>query len=110
MLYDRMTQAAEARDAEQWADLLHDDYTFVRHQSGSTMNKAQTTEMMRNFMASDAVQEDQRRCLYENDEILVIHSFLDFADGSREAVLVVHTKKDGQVLRSETGATLVSKG
>jgi hypothetical protein len=108
MLYDRMTQAIEARDAERWADLLHDDYVFVRHQSGSTMNKAQTMEMMRGFMASDAVQEDQRRCLYENEAVLVIHSFIRFADSSREAILVAHTKKDGKLLRSETGATPVS--
>lgn len=108
MLYDQMTQAIEERDAEQWADLLHDEYAFVRHQSGSTMNKTQTMEMMRNFMASDAVQEERRRCLYENDEILVIHSFMSFADNSQEAVLVFHTKKDGKLLRSETGATPVS--
>ncbi|MEC8423115.1 MAG: nuclear transport factor 2 family protein [Myxococcota bacterium] len=105
MLYEKMNAALEARDAEAWHDLLHDDFEFVRHQSGSSMNKDETIAMMRAFMASDAVQEEGRRCLYENEDILVVHSFMDFADNTREAVLVVYTKKDGRLHRSETGAT-----
>ena len=109
MLYPQIDKAMEQRDAEAWTDLLHDDFEFVRHQSGSSMNKAQVIEMMRGFMASDAVQEHSRRCVYENDDVLVIHSFMDFADNSSEAVLVVYTKKDGKLVRSETGATPISK-
>ena len=105
MLYPQMTAAMEARDADAWNDLLHEDYVFVRHQSGTTMNKAQVVEMMRQFMASDKVQESDRRCLYENDEVVVIHSVMAYADDSREAVLVFHTKKDGRLLRTETGAS-----
>ena len=109
MLYPQIEKAMEDRNAEAWTDLLHDDFEFVRHQSGSSMNKSQVIEMMRGFMASDAVQEHSRRCVYENDDVLVIHSFMDFADNSSEAVLVVYTKKDGKLVRSETGATPVSK-
>ena len=109
MLYPQIEKAMDQRDAEAWKDLLHDDFEFVRHQSGSSMNKAQVIEMMRGFMASDAVQEHSRRCVYENDDVLVIHSFMDFADNSSEAVLVVYTKKDGKLVRSETGATPISK-
>ena len=109
MLYPQIEKAMEDRNAEAWTDLLHDDFEFVRHQSGSSMNKAQVIEMMRGFMASEAVQEHSRRCVYENDDVLVIHSFMDFADNSSEAVLVVYTKKDGKLIRSETGATPISK-
>ena len=109
MLYPQIEKAMEERNAEAWSDLLHDDFEFVRHQSGSSMNKAQVLEMMRGFMASDAVQEHSRRCVYENDDVLVIHSFMDFADNSSEAVLVVYTKKDGKLIRSETGATPIRK-
>ena len=109
MLYDKMTAAMETRNAEAWADLLHEDYVFVRHQSGSTMNKPQVMEMMRQFMASEKVQESQRRCLYENDKVLVIHSVMDYADDSREAVLVFHDKKDGLLIRTETGATRLER-
>ena len=109
MLYPQIEKAMEDRNAEAWTDLLHDDFEFVRHQSGSSMNKAQVIEMMRGFMASEAVQEHSRRCVYENDDVLVIHSFMDFADNSSEAVLVVYTKKDGKLVRSETGATPIKK-
>ena len=105
MLYDKITAALEARDAEAWNQFLHEDFVFVRHQSGSSMDKTQTLEMMRQFMASDAVQERDRRCLYENDDALVVHSIMDFADGSTEAILVFYAKKDGKITRSETGAT-----
>jgi ketosteroid isomerase-like protein len=105
MLYEKITAALESRNADAWTELLHDDFEFVRHQSGTSMNKAETIEMMRGFMASDSVQEQDRRCLYENDDIVVVHSFMNFADSSREAILVFYTKKDGQLLRSETGAT-----
>ena len=109
MLYDRITAALQARDADAWNDFLHDDFEFVRHQSGGSFDKAQTVEMMRGFMASDAVTERDRRCLYENDEVLVVHSVMDFADGSREAVLVAYTVVDGKITRCETGATPVAK-
>ena len=105
MLYKRIDQAMSNRDASAWEDLLHDDFEFVRHQSGSSMNKQEVIEMMKQFMASEAVQEHSRRCIYENDEVLVTHAIMDFADNTRESVIAVYTKKDGRLLRSETGAT-----
>ena len=45
------------------------------------------------------------RCLYENEDILVRHQIMTFADGSKEAVMVVQLKKDGKIIKSETGAT-----
>ena len=50
------------------------------------------------------------RCIYENDDVLVEHSLMDFPDGSREAVMGVHVKKDGLIFKTETGATLIDKG
>jgi hypothetical protein len=69
------------------------------------MNKAETIEMMRGFMASDSVQEQDRRCLYENDDIVVVNNFINLSESTREASIGFYTKKDGQLLRSETGAT-----
>ncbi len=47
------------------------------------------------------------RCIYENDDILVEHFVMRFPDGTRESVLVVNTLENGQVIRQETGATLM---
>ncbi|HCH62414.1 MAG TPA: hypothetical protein DFR83_06395 [Deltaproteobacteria bacterium] len=109
MLYQKIADAMEARKPDEWSDILHPDFEFVRHQSGTSMNKEQTIGMMRQFMASDAVQEHSRRCIYENDDILVAHSVMSFADGTSESVIAVYTKKDGMIIRSETGATPIKR-
>jgi hypothetical protein len=100
-------KAMEERDAKHYVDALHDDYEFVRHQTGTTMGKAKMSEMMASMMANEDVVIKDTRCIYENDEILVEHSVMDFPDGTTEAVLAVHTKKDGKIIRTETGATLI---
>ena len=97
------------QDIEVIADCLHEDYTFIRHQSGTKMNKTEMVEMMRGFMASDAVQILSTRCIYENNDLLVEHTVMDFADGSREAVLGSTKLKDGLMYETETGATRIEK-
>lgn len=107
-VYELLMKAIEERDATHYTEILHDDYEFVRHQTGTTMNKTQMSEMMISMMANSEVVINELRCIYENDEILVEHSLMGFPDGSKEAVMGVHTKKDGRLIRTETGATLLS--
>ena len=45
---------------------------------------------------------------FQNDDILVDHSVLSFPDGSKEAVLACHMKKEGKIISTETGATPLS--
>ena len=104
-LYDRMNQTTEARDVDGYLDLLHDDYVFVRHQSGTEVSKADWEPTMRTMMESDALVIHSNRCLYENDDILVMHQVMGFPDGTKEAVMIVNTIKDGKIIRTETGAT-----
>jgi len=106
-VFELLTKAIEEREASYYTEALHDEYEFVRHQTGTKMNKQQMSEMMANMMANTEVVVNNSRCIYENDEILVEHSVMDFPDGSREAVMSVHTKKDGKIVRTETGATLL---
>jgi hypothetical protein len=108
-LYNKIEQATKANDADAYLNLLHDDYKFVRHQSGQTMSKSAMGDMLRKMMASGSMSVHDSRCIYENDDILVEHSVMDFPDGSREAVMGVHTLKGGKILRTETGATLIKK-
>ena len=108
-VYMKIEQATKNKDADAYLKLLHDDYKFVRHQSGQTMDKAAMGAMMRKMMASDSMSVHDTRCIYENADILVEHSVMDFPDGTHEAVMGVHTLKDGKILRTETGATLIKK-
>ena len=61
------------------------------------------TEMMEN----DKFVQESSRLVYENDEILVDHSFMSYPDNSREAVMLVAAIKDGKIIKMETGATLL---
>jgi ketosteroid isomerase-like protein len=104
-IFEKMHAAVANNDADAYLALYGDDAVFVRHQSGTEMDKAHFAEMIRRMMASDRMKMGDRRCLYENDDILVVHSVNDYPDGSREAVLMACLKKDGKIVRVETGAT-----
>ena len=108
-VFKKLEVATENRDAQAYIDLMADDAVFVRHQTGDTMNKAQASEMLRRMMASGGANFGKRRCIYENDDILVVHSVNDYPDGTREAVLAAYTLRNGKVVRLETGATPLPK-
>ena len=108
-IFEKMNAAIAGMDTDAYLDLYSDDAVFVRHQSGAELDKAQFSELIRKMAASDKTVMGERRCIYENDDILVAHSVNDYPDGSREAVLMACTKKDGKIARVETGATLLQK-
>jgi len=108
-VFQKMSEATDNRDADAYVGLMSDDFTFVRHQDGSEMTKAQTAEMLNKMMSSGSMDFSKRRCIYENDDILVTHSVNDYPDGSREAVMAVYTLRDGKITRLETGATPLGK-
>jgi ketosteroid isomerase-like protein len=108
-VFDKLEAATENRDAAAYSDLLAEDCVFVRHQTGRTMNKAEISTMLRSMLAPDGTKFGKRRCIYENDDILVVHTVNDYTDGTREAVLSAYSLKDGKIVRLETGATPLSK-
>ena len=107
-VFEKLSTAFENRDADAYNNLMADDCVFVRHQTGTTMNKAEIGEMLKRMMGSGGTM-GSRRCVYENDDILVVHSVNDYPDGTREAVLAAYTLKDGKITRLETGATPLQK-
>ena len=106
-IYDTISKALEEKDAGMYTDLFHENYEFVRHQTGTSMHREQMVEMMNMMMANEKVVIRNARCVYENDEGLVEHSIMDFPDGTTEAVMTVHMLQDGKIIRTETGATLI---
>ena len=107
-IYEKMAKAMRDKDVQSFVECLHDDYQFVRHQSGVTLDKSQMSDMIQKMMASDKMKISDTRCLYENDDVLVMHAIMEFPDGSKEAVLSFETKKDGKILSTETGASPLS--
>ena len=108
-IYDQWSRGIQERNADALIACLHPDYRFVRHQSGTEMNRDQMAEMLRGFMSSDRVVVNNQRCLYENDEIMVEHTVMDFADGTREAVLSFNRLQDGLMVLTESGATPIER-
>jgi ketosteroid isomerase-like protein len=108
-IFEKMDAAIANKDMDAYLGLYGDDTVFVRHQTGTEMDKAQFSELIRKMAASDNTEMGRRRCIYENDDILVVHSVNDYPDGTREAVLMACTLKDGKIRRVETGATPLKK-
>ena len=104
-IFDKMKTAMAENDARAFADLLHEDFVFVRHQSGSEMNRAEMVAMLDEMVGKGGLKTENHRCIYENGDIMVDHGIMSFPDGSREAVLASHRLKDGKIVRMETGAT-----
>lgn len=108
-LFKKMESAVAGKDAEAYLELFGEDAVFVRHQSGTSIGKAEFGAMIRKMFASDDMKMGARRLIYENDDILVVQGINDYPDGTREAVLMAMTMKDGKIRSVETGATPLAK-
>ena len=101
----RYTDAINNKGEATMGELLHDDFKFTMHKSGSALSKA---DVIKWAMSGD-INQDKARIVYENDEVGVHHSIVTFNDGNVEAVMAVYRYKDGKITSLETGATPMSK-
>ena len=104
-MYEKLNKTMLNRDVDAYQDILHKDFTVVFHKSGNSFAKGEWIEMVRGMMANENFIQESSRCVYENDEIIVAHSFMSYPDDTREAVMLVAMLKDGKIIRMETGAT-----
>ena len=108
-LYNAYKQAMTDNDVTAYLSLLHDDFTVVFHKSGNSFSKEEWASMVTGMMANDKFIQESTRCVYENDDILVEHSFMSYPDDTREAVMMIALKQDGKIIRVETGATTLDE-
>ena len=108
MLYDIMAKAKADRDIEAFNSCYHDDWEFKFHSSGRIVRRGDNTDEQ-TLERWDTFKVENDRCLYENEDILVTHSIVHFPNGSTDAVMMVHMKKEGLLWRTETGSTPISK-
>jgi ketosteroid isomerase-like protein len=104
-LHKAIKKAFDEKDIEALMSLYHEDFEFIRHQSGTTLKKPEYRELNSRMLSDASFTEVMHRCIYENDEILVEHSVMRFQDGSRESLISVKMIENGQVIRQETGAS-----
>jgi hypothetical protein len=104
-IYPEMAAAMRADDVDRYVALLHDDFRYVRHKSDDTLNRDEMAALLGKVWGGGNRTIEDMRCIYENDDILVIHTRLKFRSGSREAAMIVNLKKDGKVIRTESGVS-----
>ena len=107
-VYKKWNLATINMDIEACTKLLHQDYTFVRHQSNSNVSRNEWISMASGMF--DAMKEGKMklissRCIYENQDILVHHDVISFPDDTKEAIMVVHKLENGKIIKTETGAS-----
>ncbi len=102
----KLIDAQDNQDLKAYNEVVSEDYVWVKHSTGEEIPR---DELSKWLISPDAPKSENARIIYENDEIGVAHYFVSFKDGSKQAVLVVYTIKDGKIIRSETGATNITK-
>ena len=106
-IHQKFVDSERNKDVESHMDLFHKNAEIVFHKSGNTFSKTEWASMVANMLANPKFVTESSRCVYENDEIMVSHDFMSYPDDTREAVMLVALLKDGQIIRMETGATLL---
>ena len=102
----KLFDAQNNQDIKAYNEVVSENYVWVKHSTGEEIPR---DELSKWLISPDARKWENARIIYENDEIGVAHYFVSFKDGSRQAVLVVYIIKDGKIIRSETGATNITK-
>ena len=93
-VYKNIISSFDSCSVQSYLSLLHEDYVFIRHQSGQSVSKTEWTPIVKGMfdaMREEKLKFEENRCIYENDDILVMHSIGHFPDGTKEAIMAVHT-------------------
>ena len=108
LIYTEMEAAMRADDVDRYAALLAENFEYVRHKSQDTIDREAMRDLLSRVWRPGNRTIEQMRCLYENDDILVVHATLSFASGSREGAMIVHHKLGGKIVRIESGVSDLS--
>ena len=104
-IFPEMAAAMRDDDVARYVACLHEDFQYIRHKSKDSLNRDQMSALLGRVWGGGNRTIDDLRCIYENDDILVIHTCLTFKNGSREAAMIVSLKNGGKVIRTETGVS-----
>ncbi len=109
-IFPEMEAAMRADDADRYAALLTEDFEYVRHKSGDTISRDGMRDLLTRVWRPGNRTIEDMRCLYENEDILVVHTILSFASGSREGAMIVHHKRGDRITRIESGVSDLTGG
>ena len=95
-IYEIHQKATNNKDIDAYAATLHDEYEFISHMDGMTMNREQAMEMFTFLMNSEDFVTHESRCLYENDEVAGVSHGTDSGETYTGKVLCCGRKRDGK--------------
>ena len=101
-ILEKINKAIDEIDTVTMSELIHDDFEFYFHSSGTSIGKNELLEWVK---SGDVKNEKPSRVLFENEEVGFDHSIVSFSDGKRQAVMAHYKFKDGKVIFMETAAT-----
>jgi len=104
-IIEKMAKIVNEGDAAGAEQLIHNDFQFLMHASGKTLNKKDVV----GWVGMKDVKKSNVRVLFENNEVGFEHAMVTFNDGNKEAVMSYYKFKDGKVAYQETGATKLPK-
>ena len=107
-LHKKLMHICNDRDLSNYLDMLHDEFTVVFHKSGNSFSKEEWSSMVAGMFENEKFVFESSRCVYENDEIMIVHSIGTFPNGSKDAIMYVGLLKDGKIWRTEIGSTPLS--
>ena len=100
-VYKNIISSFHDCSVQNYLNLLHEDYVFIRHQSGQKVSKTEWTPVvtgMFDAMREEKLKFEENRCIYENEDILVMHSIGHFPDGTKKAIMAVYKLSNGKIV------------
>ena len=91
-IHEALESAMRNEDYEGYLKLLHKDYQFVRHQTGVTVSLDEWKPVVQSMFEAKKVGNlswETSRCLYENEDILVMHNVMVFPDDTKSEGIIL---------------------
>ena len=96
-LYNKLTEARENNDVEAYWACFHLDWEMTWHSTGKVANlNSMRAEQLKAIMENADIKN--RRCIYENDDILAQHLRADYPNGTKDATMHVSLKETGSYI------------
>ena len=77
-IFEKFNGAWENRNIDKLAEYFHPDCEFHMHSTGAVIKLEEWKEFFGKMLQNPDVKNDNARCIYENADIIVIHSIGTF--------------------------------
>ena len=58
-------------------------------------------------MSEGKIKFEENKCIYEIEDVLVMHSIGHFPDGTKDAIMALNTLSNSKIVKIKSGATRI---